>query len=423
MSVRDLFFFFYPAFFHSLICFKIMADLFAFEVSFIRVLGAAFIYDSILTISGNFTGINPDLNTIIETLFICVITRYFLLMPWRYTTTAVAVLSTIIFSIDALYGVLWGWLDMAPGTPADYGIWPLFVGGTGVLICMGGVWITLRHFRVTLRPYVDAFIYSVGNRNGLAIIVAVLAQIAALGISIEGILYNHLGGPFRSIILAGATTFSLFSATTAGRSYILEHYAFHTPQRRERGISHDLRNHLSNIQVLLRRGLLNDASNYMKNLIGELGDITDLEEVGDSYLAAIISATLARFNDVKTSIDVRAPWRAQVNPVDLTATIGNALTNAAEAAGSGGWIEIIIDEDYEMSFFIVRNSGEMPLVARIAAFSTCFSSKGQGRGQGLAQIKRVIRDREGYTRVSTITGGTEVTIAFPLPTPNLVHEG
>jgi signal transduction histidine kinase/CheY-like chemotaxis protein len=122
----------------------------------------------------------------------------------------------------------------------------------------------------------------------------------------------------------------------------------------------------------------------------------------------------------------------QLSSGDLHSALNNLLTNATEAMPSGGSIQIsakikerltppkgAIGESLKgqayLQLRISDNGPGMSPVALSHMFEPFFSTKGQGRGLGLASIIATVQESRGVLwATSTLGAGTTITLNFPL---------
>lgn len=131
----------------------------------------------------------------------------------------------------------------------------------------------------------------------------------------------------------------------------------------------------------------------------------DIEEAGaggdrpDAEPAAVLGSMQAEFEEAypRARLDVRCPagLRVAVAEPVLRAVLYEVMDNAAEAlAGQDGVIQILVELDSPEVLVVVRDSGPgLPEKARARPariFGPAWTTRGEGRGQGLHRARRFL---------------------------------
>lgn len=195
-----------------------------------------------------------------------------------------------------------------------------------------------------------------------------------------------------------------------------------------RAQTHEFSNRLHVISGLLSLGEADEAQQYVRSLTGtrSAAGPVDLE---DPSLTALVGAQTAAAREAGVGLSVAedshvsAGWRSDE---DTLTVVANLLTNAIEAAGDGGQVQLHVDAGAGGTTVRVDDSGPGvdPAVAgevfRWGA-STKQDADGRsdaipagGRGIGLALVDRIVRRRLGQVDVETSPlGGARFTAAWP----------
>lgn len=101
----------------------------------------------------------------------------------------------------------------------------------------------------------------------------------------------------------------------------------------------------------------------------------------------------------------------QADPVRLEQVLRNLLQNAREACRPGGCVTLRIGE----GVLSVQDDGEgMDDAARERLFTPFFTTKANGTGLGLSNVKKIVEAHRGRVRVRTAPGqGTEFEVLLP----------
>ena len=105
------------------------------------------------------------------------------------------------------------------------------------------------------------------------------------------------------------------------------------------------------------------------------------------------------------------------NRAQLHQIVANLITNAAEALDENrsGEIQVVVEHVGQQATLRVADNGPgiAPEIAQ-HIFEPFQSTKGKGRGMGLAAVHGAVRRLEGEISVDTSSLGTEVTITLPI---------
>jgi len=180
---------------------------------------------------------------------------------------------------------------------------------------------------------------------------------------------------------------------------------------------HDVFNHLFVIRGLLQRSDFDRAITYMDELITDFKEVSDLLTLGKPVVGALImnKAGQARAQGIDFKLTVRGNLTGLVvKETYLTKILGNILDNGMDAVQMAPEkkIELKISEEKNSYVFQVTDSGDA-LTPRLRRhiFKPMFSTKGPGRGVGLA-IARQLTDMCGGI-IEVRLNPTTFSIIFP----------
>lgn len=182
---------------------------------------------------------------------------------------------------------------------------------------------------------------------------------------------------------------------------------------------HDITNHLQTIYGLLQLGKFNQAKRYANELKTNIFNENQVVRLDEPVLAAFLQGKMgqAMAKEVTFKIGVMADLGScPVKPYFLVTILSNLLDNAFEATEklpvAHRFVELKINRQGEAIVFTVANSGpDIDVSLRDDIFHSGFSTKGHGRGFGLAHVREIVDNHNGNIEVSN--GPTTFTVTLP----------
>ncbi len=99
---------------------------------------------------------------------------------------------------------------------------------------------------------------------------------------------------------------------------------------------HDIRNHISNISFLLKKGAVDEAIQILEKIKGDTGklNIGFLESTGNNIIDIIVSykAAVCEKRNIKFKYRYEAIPKLKISAADISSLLSNLLDNAVEAA-------------------------------------------------------------------------------------------
>jgi len=150
-----------------------------------------------------------------------------------------------------------------------------------------------------------------------------------------------------------------------------------------------------------------------------LGGITDVSEQLETAVKGYVSSS-----DVEIRTELEFPAQIRMNPSTFVRIVQNLVLNAVQAMEHRGCLKIragIVMDNQDLHFVEIKiaDSGcgiapdDLPRI-----FDRCFSTKGTGRGNGLAIVKSLVESHQGSISVDSTPGnGTTFTLRFPALRP------
>jgi signal transduction histidine kinase len=138
----------------------------------------------------------------------------------------------------------------------------------------------------------------------------------------------------------------------------------------------------------------------------------DLRALSDDVVSRLDEARL--LDGVSVTVDGRA--RAPGHPEKLRQVLVNLVRNAAEAAGSGGRVDVRLAERDGSAEVAVEDSGPgIPPERRDRLFEPFFTTKPRGTGLGLAVSRAIARAHGGDLSADAASaGGARFALTLPL---------
>lgn len=174
--------------------------------------------------------------------------------------------------------------------------------------------------------------------------------------------------------------------------------------------THEFHTRLHVIRGLVAEGETGEALTY----IGGLAPVASGLPIDDPALRALLDGLVSEFPGLRVDPASLVP-RGSVDDEVLT-VLGNLVRNAAEAAGPGGQIDVLVLAGDERLTIDVADDGPGVAPADVARiFDRGVSSKAAaGRGVGLDLVRRIAGARGGSVTVGRSTsGGARFTVELP----------
>ena len=194
-----------------------------------------------------------------------------------------------------------------------------------------------------------------------------------------------------------------------------------------RANNHDFTNKLHVILGLIQMGMYDDASSYIQNItMVQRENISKvMNAVSEPAVAALLIGKIARASELNINFVLREGCyysAADMNlPTEMLITvIGNLLDNAFDAMNEGSDYK----DHKELMFGIYSKPGAVLITVDDTGsgikssdleliFENGFSTKGEGRGTGLYQVKAMVENFGGKITVESQEGvGSSFSVSF-----------
>ncbi|MGN7188639.1 sensor histidine kinase [Microbacterium enclense] len=252
------------------------------------------------------------------------------------------------------------------------------------------------------------------------------ADASVIGTASVGVLESEISGSYDEAvggllpwvagsIVLGVVLSGLLTAALRRRVRRLEADARELETQRRisgalRDQTHEFHTRLHVIRGLVAEGETGDALTY----IGGLAPVASGLPVDDPALRALLEGLSAEHAGLRVDPASLVP-RGVVDDDALT-VIGNLVRNAAEAAGQGGHVDVLVLAGDERLTIDVADDGPGVAPADAARiFDRGVSSKAaSGRGVGLDLVRRIAGTRGGSVTVGrSASGGARFTVELP----------
>jgi len=191
---------------------------------------------------------------------------------------------------------------------------------------------------------------------------------------------------------------------------------------------HDLNNHLTVIIGLVQLEKYQELKNYLKFYFNNINNTYFKVESGLDEIDVLISSKIesARMKGIKIDVHLGAKIESgKKNTFNLVTILGNILDNAIEAVQdleqSRQKICLSIEDD--PSHYIITVSNPTLAAESIRPEQLLmegFSTKGEGRGQGLFIVKNLVEQWDG--NISIKIQGDQFVIQIKIPKHKLLEE-
>lgn len=206
--------------------------------------------------------------------------------------------------------------------------------------------------------------------------------------------------------------------STYQNELIQTHYAeVENMYRQMRGWRHDYRNHIQTMKSYAAEGDLAAVSRYLDELDVDLKTVDTVIKTGNRMADAILNSkiSLARARHIPVNADAQIPYALHISEIDLCVILGNLFDNAIEAS-------LALPEDRRMIRVYMDMKGSQ-LYISFTNFTAqkkqeiiggrFRSTKGKGRGFGLARIDAVVERLGGYVRRASEDGAFTTELLLP----------
>lgn len=194
-------------------------------------------------------------------------------------------------------------------------------------------------------------------------------------------------------------------------------------EERVRGLRHDLKHHLYEIQMMADKGKTNEIKEYVRNMQEDLLGGGEYISSGNTDIDSLVNLLLERakkeLGTVKCHVCV--PQELDMSAFDWNIILGNLMDNAIEAARSSAdqYLQIKIHYGKGMLFIDIKNSYSGELVKAgdqyLSTKENDRTDDSQVHGVGLKNVRRIVEKYDGSIDICDAGGIFEVRILLYVP--------
>ncbi|WP_425449766.1 sensor histidine kinase [Dethiothermospora halolimnae] len=183
---------------------------------------------------------------------------------------------------------------------------------------------------------------------------------------------------------------------------------------------HDFNHHLSCIYGLLELNKLDEARNYVNNLVEQVNEFKTIVKTNNPIISALLNfkLKLAQNNGIKVNTQIDLPPNIHIEDIDLSIIIGNTIDNAIEACKKvteEPYINIEIYPIRQNIIIKVINPKHSDYRIEENMKQDKFTTKEdkENHGYGLSNIRYIVEKYNGILRIETKNKQFKVNIALP----------
>jgi len=170
---------------------------------------------------------------------------------------------------------------------------------------------------------------------------------------------------------------------------------------------HDFMNHLQVVYSLMEMEDYEEAGHYIEQVYGDIRRVSRTLKTAHPAINALLAAktSAAEEKGVAVTLQFESAWTDL--PMDswkMCRVLGNLIDNALDALRTmpEPTLTIRLSESIQSYVFSVANNGPMiPSSVRERIFQRGFSTKGEGRGNGLAIVRGIMEEENGFLSVES----------------------
>jgi len=273
-------------------------------------------------------------------------------------------------------------------------------------------------------------------RTILALSVVELGAIAYLLVIRGGELpmsaYVLMGAAFLGVLLSVQGAMALLHACAQVKTVEQTLSELEALNRMLRAQRHDFKNHVQVMSALLEMGETEEAKAYVARLSQDLRNVGLALRTAKPAVNALLQAKANICDSKGIRFEMDIATRLETLPIEqweFCRILGNLIDNAVEAQEEeqtqSPLIRVSVSDVKGAVVLSVFNSGtKVPESIRHSIFLPDVSTKGKGRGMGLAIVREIAESAGGSVALESDENGTCFTVTLPYENPgDYEHHG
>lgn len=184
---------------------------------------------------------------------------------------------------------------------------------------------------------------------------------------------------------------------------------------------HDFMNHLQVVYSLMEMQEYADARGYIEKVYGDIQRVSRTLKTSIPALNALLASKLSECEErgVSAVLTINSAYDEMPVPDwELCRVFSNLIDNALDALKDTPHAELRITTSetlHDFGFEVVNNGPEIPKTLMERIFQQGFSTKGNGRGMGLAIVSGILASHGGKMDLQSDNRETRFTGTIPKP--------
>lgn len=176
---------------------------------------------------------------------------------------------------------------------------------------------------------------------------------------------------------------------------------------------HDFMNHLQVVDGLIDMEEYEEAAHYIERVYGDILSVSSALQTANAAVNALLKVKLgeSQKRGVFMDLHIQTAWADLSIPGwEMCRVLGNLIDNGLDALEGvkEPRLTVTLSEDTLNCCFSVENNGpQVPEAIQNVLFQSGFTTKGSGRGMGLAIVKQIVIDNGGGIEMESTAERTQ----------------
>jgi sensor histidine kinase YesM len=169
-----------------------------------------------------------------------------------------------------------------------------------------------------------------------------------------------------------------------------------------KSFKHDIKNHLSAVNNFIKSNNLEEASDYLTKIIGDVEIDTIYSDTGNIEFDSIINYKLrnAKDNGIELQAKIMLPVNLQIDVVDVVTILGNLLDNAVDATMKSEQKQISLEIYYDKGRLFIKVSNTFNGDIKLKDNEIVSLSGDPEHGYGLKNVKKSVDKYNGLIDIN-----------------------